>query len=200
MRPMCTCNIWLPANGSLFPILAGYVRFNVASDVSNDVNASGRSNPMVMLPLVLALATPAIVVALGTLRPVLLALGLIYLVLFGLTQVPIVGDLMQAVFRSMGDAVTDSVPPSVGRDLLRAVGLESEACRTRAVCEITEDAVRKYPTVSAMLWSLTGAFQAHGSAESILKGLLGGLSGLGCESLYSTCSKSPLDKLLRNKK
>ncbi|KAL1477099.1 hypothetical protein MTO96_036022 [Rhipicephalus appendiculatus] len=99
----------------------------------------------------------------------------------------------------MGAALTDSVPPNVGRDLLRVVGLDSEACRTRAVCEITEDAVRKYPTVSAMLWSLTGAFQAHGSAESILKGLLGGLSGLGCESLYSTCSKSPLKKILKSR-
>ncbi|KAL1467621.1 hypothetical protein MTO96_042036 [Rhipicephalus appendiculatus] len=152
-----------------------------------------------MLPVVLALATPAIVVALGTLRPVLLALGLVYIMLFGLTQIPIVGDLMQTAFRVMGAALTDSVPPTVGRDLLRVVGLDSEACRTRAVCEITEDAVRKYPTVSAMLWSLTGAFQAHGSAESILKGLLGGLSGLGCESLYSTCSKSPLKKILKSR-
>ncbi|KAH7968496.1 uncharacterized protein LOC119381824 [Rhipicephalus sanguineus] len=186
----------------LLPQLAvvdGYVRFGLAADVSNEIHQTSRSNPMAMLPVVLALATPAIVVALGTLRPVLLALGLVYLMLFGLTQIPIVGDLMQTAFRVMGSALSDSVPPNVGRDLLRVVGLDSEACRTRAVCEITEDAVRKYPTASAMLWSLTGAFQAHGSAESILKGLLGGLSGLGCESLYSTCSKSPLEKLLKSR-
>ncbi|XP_037276599.2 uncharacterized protein LOC119169671 [Rhipicephalus microplus] len=181
-------------------VVDGYVRFSVASDVSNEIHPTSRSNPIAMLPVVLALATPAIVVALGTLRPVLLALGLIYIMLFGLTQMPVVGDLMQTAFRVMGSALSDSVPPNVGRDLLRVVGLDSEACRTRAVCEITEDAVRKYPAASAMLWSLTGAFQAHSSAESILKGLLGGLSGLGCESLYSTCSKSPLEKILKSRK
>ncbi|KAH7954198.1 hypothetical protein HPB49_016428 [Dermacentor silvarum] len=124
-------------------------------------------------------------------------MGLIYLALYGLTYVPVIGELLQASFRAFGAVVTDSVSPTVGQDLLRVVGLDTEACRTRAICEITADAVRKYPTVAAMLWSLTGAIQAHGSNEVLQKGLLGGLSGLGCESLYSTCAQSPFDRLLR---
>ncbi|XP_075547511.1 uncharacterized protein LOC142581962 [Dermacentor variabilis] len=172
------------------------VRFNLSSDT--DVTEASRSIPVSLFPLALALAGPAVAVALGTLKPVLLVLGLLYLALFGLTHVPVLGDLLQASFRAFGSVVVDSVSPDLGRDLLRVVGLDTEVCRTRAVCEITEDAVRKYPTVAAMLRSLTGAVQAHGNNENLLKGLLGGLSGLGCESLYSTCSQSPLGRFLKN--
>ncbi|KAH6931112.1 hypothetical protein HPB50_022222 [Hyalomma asiaticum] len=171
---------------------------NLSSEATTDVAEESRSLPVSLVPLALALAGPAVAVALGTLKPVLLALGLLYLSLFGLTYIPGVGDVLQASFRTFSAIVTDSVSPDVGRDLLRVVGLDTEACRTRAVCEITEDAVRKYPTVAAMLRSLTGAVQAHGNNESVLKGLLGGLSGLGCESLYSTCSQSPFGRFLKN--
>ncbi|XP_037517435.1 uncharacterized protein LOC119394219 [Rhipicephalus sanguineus] len=175
------------------------IMFNVSSEATTtDVSEASRSIPVSLLPLALALAGPAFAVALGTLKPVLLALGLLYLALFGLTYVPVVGELLQASFRTFGAIVTDSVSPDMGRDLLRVVGLDTEACRTRAVCEITEEAVRKYPTVAAMLRSLTGAVQAHGNNESVLKGLLGGLSGLGCESLYSTCSQSPIGRFLEH--
>ncbi|KAH7945965.1 hypothetical protein HPB49_018113 [Dermacentor silvarum] len=172
------------------------VQFNLSSET--DIIEASRSISMSAFPLALALAGPAVAVALGTLKPVLLALGLLYLALFGLAHVPVVGELLQASLRAFSSVVLESMSPDLGRELLRVVGLDTEACRTRAVCEITEDAVRKYPTVAAMLRSLTGAVQAHGNNESLLKGLLGGLSGLGCESLYSTCSQSPLGRFLKN--
>ncbi|KAH7954200.1 hypothetical protein HPB49_016430 [Dermacentor silvarum] len=186
---------------ALLPHLAlvnGYsVYLNVTSEPSTDAAVASRSNPETLFPLALALAAPAIAIAVGTLKPVLLALGLIYLALYGLTYIPVVSEMLQATFRAFDSAVADSVSPSLGRELLRAVGLDTEPCRIRAVCEVTEDAVRKYPTVAAMLRSLTGAVQAHGNNESLLKGLLGGLSGLGCEALYSTCSQSPFDGFLK---
>ncbi|XP_065306422.1 uncharacterized protein [Dermacentor albipictus] len=178
------------------PVVAYSVNVNVTSDVAE----TSRTAPMALFPLALALATPAVAIALGALKPVLLAMGLIYLALYGLTYVPVVGDLLQFSFRAFGAAVTDSMSPGVGRDLLRVVGLDTEACRTRAICEVTADAVRKYPTVAAMLWSLTGAVQAHANNDVLQKGLLGGLSGLGCESLYSTCSQSPFERLMRTMK
>ncbi|KAH8022670.1 hypothetical protein HPB51_000970 [Rhipicephalus microplus] len=174
------------------------IMFNISSEATTDVAEASRFIPVSLVPLALAVAGPAIAVALGALKPVLLALGLLYLSLFGLTYVPVVDHLLQASFRAFGAIVTDSMSADVGRDLLRVVGLDTEACRTRAVCEITEDAVRKYPTVAAMLRSLAGAVQAHGNNENVLKGLLGGLSGLGCESLYSTCSQSPISRFLRH--
>ncbi|KAH7954199.1 hypothetical protein HPB49_016429 [Dermacentor silvarum] len=186
---------------ALLPHLAlvnGYsVYLNVTSEPSTDAAVASRSNPETLFPLALALAAPAIAVALGTLKPVLLALGLIYMALYGLTYIPVVSEILQASFRAFDSAVADSVSPSLGRELLRVVGLDTEPCRIRAVCEVTEDAVRKYPTVAAMLRSLTGAVQAHGNNESLLKGLLGGLSGLGCEALYSTCAQSPFDGFLK---
>ncbi|KAL1468088.1 hypothetical protein MTO96_025650 [Rhipicephalus appendiculatus] len=138
------------------------ILFNLSSEATTDVAEASRSIPVSLVPLALAVAGPAVAVALGTLKPVLLALGLLYLSLFGLTYVPVVDALLQASFRTFGAIVTDVVSPDVGRDLLRVVGLDTEACRTRAVCEITEDAVHKYPTVAAMLRSLTGAVQAQG--------------------------------------
>ncbi|XP_037567993.1 uncharacterized protein LOC119448854 [Dermacentor silvarum] len=186
---------------TLLPHLAlvnGYsVHLNVTSESSTDAAVASRSNPETLFPLALALAAPAIAIAVGTLKPVLLALGLIYLALYGLTYIPVVGEILHATFRAFDSAVADSVSPSLGRELLRVVGLDTEPCRIRAVCEVTEDAVRKYPTVAAMLRSLTGAVQAHGNNESLLKGLLGGLSGLGCEALYSTCAQSPFEGFLK---
>ncbi|XP_077557916.1 uncharacterized protein LOC144173308 [Haemaphysalis longicornis] len=174
------------------------VHFNLTSDATAlDTVEASRSLPASLLPLAVALAGPVVAVALGTLKPVLLALGLVYLSLFGLTFVPVVGDVLQSGFRAFGTAVTDSVSPTLGRDVLRVAGLDTEVCRVRAVCEVTEDAVRKYPTVAAMLRSLSGAVQANGEHESLLKGLLGGLSGLGCESLYSACAQSPFDRFFK---
>ncbi|KAH6937111.1 hypothetical protein HPB50_025572 [Hyalomma asiaticum] len=178
-------------------LVNGYsVYMNVTSDVPTAVGEASRSEPASLVPLVLALAAPVVAMALGSLKPLLLAVGFIFLILFGLTFVPFIGEALQASFRAIGDVVTDSVWPTVSRDLRRVVGLDTEACRARAVCEITEEAVRKYPTVAAMLRSLTIAVQAHGKHEDFLKGLLGGLSGVGCESLYSTCAQSPFDGLI----
>ncbi|XP_054930386.1 uncharacterized protein [Dermacentor andersoni] len=191
----------LAITAALLPQLAlvtGYsVHLNVTSESSVDGAVASRSNPVTLFPLALALAAPAIAVALGTLKPVLLAMALIYLTLFGLIYVPVVGELLEASFRAFDSVVADSVSPSVGQDLLRAVGLDTEACRIRAICELTEDAVRKYPMVAAMLRSLTAAVHAHGNNENLMKGLLGGLSGLGCEALYSTCAQSPFDGFLK---
>ncbi|KAH7968497.1 hypothetical protein HPB52_009016 [Rhipicephalus sanguineus] len=178
-------------------LVNGYsVYINVTSEAPTDVVQASRSDPALPFPVVLAFAAPVIALALGALKPVLLAVGLIFLTFFGLMFVPVLGEALQASLREFGSALTESLPPSLGRDMLPVVGLDTEACRTRAVCEITEEAVRKHPTVAAMLRSLTAAVQAHGNSESLLKGLLGGLSGLGCESLYPTCAQSPFDEFL----
>ncbi|XP_077520026.1 uncharacterized protein LOC144129834 [Amblyomma americanum] len=181
--------------------VSGYtVHFNLSSEVpfeETEVETS-RSRTLSMLPLALLLSGPALALAVGTLKPALLALGLLYLTMFGLTYLPIVGEVLEASFRALGSSVRDSVSPVFGSDLLRAAGLDSDVCRTRAICEITEEAVHKYPTMAAMLRSLTGAVQAQGNDGSVLKGLLGGLSGLGCESLYSSCAHSPFDRLIKS--
>ncbi|KAL1481884.1 hypothetical protein MTO96_034129 [Rhipicephalus appendiculatus] len=174
----------------------GYgVYVNVTSEVPTDVQAS-RSDPALPFPVLLALGAPVIALALGALKPVLLIVGLIFLTLFGLMFVPILGEALQDTLREFGSVLTDTLPPSLGRDMLRVIGLDTEVCRSRAVCEITEEAVRKHPSVEAMLRSLTTAIQAHWANGSLLKGLRGGLSGLGCETLYSACSLSPLDDFL----
>ncbi|CAN7997492.1 unnamed protein product [Ixodes hexagonus] len=176
---------------------AGYsIQLNL-SEESTTEGSMARNLPLAIIPVVLAIAGPVAAVLFGSLKPVLLSFGLVYLFLFSLTFVPSLGGHVQSVFRAMGDTLTAAVPSTIGEDLLRTAGLDAEECRTRAVCEVTEDAVRRYPTVAAMLRSLGGAVQAQEGSKFVLKGILGGLSGLGCESLYAVCKKSPLKKVLK---
>lgn len=163
-----------------------------------DPNTSAaRSMSVALLPVLLAVIGPAVAIISGALKPILLFMGVIYLSLFSLTYVPTVGTVLQSTFRSFGDAVTSAVPLHVGEDLLRVVGLDGVECRARTICEITEEAVQKYPTVGAMLRSLSGSVQAQEGSQFVVKGLLGGLSGLGCRSLYSECAQSPFEKFVR---
>ncbi|XP_029832471.3 uncharacterized protein LOC8033373 [Ixodes scapularis] len=178
-------------------ICTGYsLHLNLSEETVTDVSVA-RNLPLAILPVALAIAGPVIAILFGSLKLVLLSFALIYLFLFGLTFVPTLGVHVQSVFRALGDTLTAAVPPTIGEDLLRSAGLDAEECRTRAVCEVTEDAVRRYPTVAAMLRSLSGAVQAQEGSKFVLKGILGGLSGLGCESLYDACKKSPLEKVLK---
>ncbi|XP_029850905.2 uncharacterized protein LOC8036166 [Ixodes scapularis] len=169
---------------------------NLSEESSSEVSVA-RNLPVAILPLALALVGPLVAVFFGSLKPVLLTLGLVYLLLFVLTFVPTLGAMVQTGFRAFGDTLAAAIPPTIGEDLLKATGLDAEECRTRAVCEITEDAVQRYPTVAAMLRSLSGAVRAQDGSKFVLKGLLGGLSGLGCESLYAVCKRSPFERVLK---
>ncbi|XP_040063158.1 uncharacterized protein LOC8036519 [Ixodes scapularis] len=159
--------------------------------------SSARSFPVAAFPLALAIIGPLVAVFFGSLKPLLLSFGVFYLFLFALTFVPTLSAIVQSGFRAFGNTLAAAVPPTAGEDLLKAVGLDGEECRTRAVCEITEDAVQRYPTLAAMLRSLSGAVMARDGSKYVLKGLLGGLSGLGCESLYATCKQSPFERVMK---
>ncbi|CAN8006965.1 unnamed protein product, partial [Ixodes pacificus] len=172
------------------------LHLTLSEESSSEVSVA-RNLPVAILPLALALVGPLVAVFFGSLKPVLLTLGLVYLLLFVLTFVPTLGAIVQAGFRAFGDTLAAAIPPTIGEDLLKATGLDAEECRTRAVCEITEDAVQRYPTVAAMLRSLSGAVRAQDDSKFVLKGLLGGLSGLGCESLYALCKQSPFERVLK---
>ncbi|CAN8000676.1 unnamed protein product, partial [Ixodes hexagonus] len=176
----------------MFPAYS--IHLNLSEEATTDVSVA-RNLPIAVLPLALAIVGPLVALSFGSLKPVLLSLGLVYLLLFGLSFVPTLGAIVQAGFRAFGDTLSRTVPPTIGEDLLKAVGLDAEECRTRAVCEITEDAVQRYPTVAAMLRSLSGAIKAQDGSKFVLKGLLGGLSGLGCESLYAVCKQSPFERV-----
>ncbi|CAN8000164.1 unnamed protein product, partial [Ixodes hexagonus] len=178
----------------LFLFSAYSIHLNLSEESTTDVSIA-RNLPIAIFPLALAVAGPLVAVFFGSLKPVLLSFGIVYLFLFGLTFVPTLGAIVQSGFRAFGNTLAAAVPPTIGEDLLKAAGLDGEECRSRAVCEFTEDAVDRYPTLAAMLRSLSGAVKAQDGSKFVLKGLLGGLSGLGCESLYALCKQSPFEKI-----
>ncbi|KAG0415002.1 hypothetical protein HPB47_007807 [Ixodes persulcatus] len=164
----------------VFVFPASSIHLNLPEESSSDLSVA-RNFPVAILSLALALVGTLVAVLFGSLKPVLLTLGLVYLLLFGLNRLP-------RFWRHPDGRHTSEI----GEDLLKATGLDAEECRTRAVCEITEVAVQRYPTVAAMLRSLSGAVRAQDCSKFVLKGLLGGLSGLGCESLYAICNRRNL--------
>ncbi|EEC14070.1 secreted protein, putative [Ixodes scapularis] len=124
---------------------------NLSEESSSEVSVA-RNLPVAILPLALALVGPLVAVFFGSLKPVLLTLGLVYLLLFVLTFVPTLGAMVQTGFRAFGDTLAAAIPPTIGEDLLKATGLDAEECRTRAVCEITEDAVQRFPARVGAAW------------------------------------------------
>ncbi|KAG0444918.1 hypothetical protein HPB47_013235 [Ixodes persulcatus] len=96
--------------GEEFGMEASSIHLNLPEESSSDLSVA-RNFPVAILSLALALVGTLVAVLFGSLKPVLLTLGLVYLLLFGLSFVPTLGAIVQTGFRAFGDTLTAAIPP-----------------------------------------------------------------------------------------
>lgn len=126
--------------------------------------------------------------------PLIIIYAILYLVFTGVSYLFLgLGNTVLAKIRLLGSALGEVSIHNASDTAFEYIKVYEPECRLRFVCEVSEKAVEKDHMFALVLRIVTAVGSAGGP---FVEAVLGGLSGRGCQVLFSACAYSPLRKSL----
>ncbi|XP_064487782.1 uncharacterized protein LOC135399978 [Ornithodoros turicata] len=126
--------------------------------------------------------------------PLVVVYALLYLVFTGISYLFLgLGNTVVSKIRLLGSALNEVSVSNVSDTAFEYIKVYEPDCKLRFVCEVSEKAVERDHMFALVLRIVTAVGSSGGP---FVEAVLGGLSGRGCQVLFSSCEYSPLRRSL----